>query len=50
MMVVPSSQPLLNQKYAVCAFYSVAPRSIHRETLPAKLAKKMCLAASPTPF
>lgn len=40
-MVLPSSQPLLNQKYAICSFYSVAPSSISRENLPAKLAKKL---------
>lgn len=40
-MVLPSAQPLLNQKFAICAFYSVAPSSISRETLPANLAKKL---------
>ncbi|GAD90509.1 hypothetical protein VHA01S_046_00180 [Vibrio halioticoli NBRC 102217] len=40
-MVLPSSQPLLNQKYAICAFYTVAPSSISRETLPAQHAKKL---------
>ena len=40
-MVLPSSQPLLNQKYAICAFYSVAPSSISRESLPTQLAKKL---------
>lgn len=39
--VLPSAEPLLNQKYAICAFYSVAPSSISRETLPEKLAKKL---------
>ncbi len=33
-MVLPSAHPLLNQKFAICAFYSVAPSSISRETLP----------------
>lgn len=46
-MVLPSSQPLLNQKYAICAFYTVAPSSISRETLPTQLAKK--LPKYPTP-
>lgn len=32
-MVLPSAHPLLNQKFAICAFYSVAPSSISRETL-----------------
>ncbi|WP_419811134.1 GNAT family N-acetyltransferase [Bacterioplanoides sp.] len=40
-MVLPSALPLLNQKYAICAFYSVAASSISRETLPASLAKKL---------
>lgn len=40
-MVLPNAQPLLNQKFAICAFYSVAPSSISRETLPASLAKKL---------
>ncbi|MDO6683805.1 GNAT family N-acetyltransferase [Oceanobacter sp. 5_MG-2023] len=40
-MVLPGAQPLFNQKYAICAFYSVAPGSINRETLPAQLAKKL---------
>lgn len=40
-MVLPSAQPLLNQKHAICAFYSVAPSSIRRETLPEQLAKKL---------
>lgn len=40
-MVLPSAQPLLNKKFAICAFYSVAPSAISRETLPAQLAKKL---------
>ena len=40
-MVLPGAVPLLNQKYPICAFYSVAPSSICRETLPATLAKKL---------
>jgi len=40
-MVLPAKQPLPNQKYPICAFYSVAPSSIARETLPAHLAKKL---------
>ncbi|WP_119395662.1 GNAT family N-acetyltransferase [Salinibius halmophilus] len=40
-MVLPSAQPLLNKKHAICAFYSVAPSSISREALPANLAKKL---------
>lgn len=40
-MVLPGTAPLLNQKYPICAFYSVAPSSIRREALPAELAKKL---------
>lgn len=40
-MVLPSVQPLLNQKYAINAFYTVAPSAISRETLPTNLAKKL---------
>ncbi len=40
-LVLPSATLLLNQKLAICAFYSVAPSSISRETLPAKQAKKL---------
>ncbi|MBV1842116.1 GNAT family N-acetyltransferase [Photobacterium ganghwense] len=40
-MVLPASLPLLNQKWPICAFYSVAPSSIRRETLPVSLAKKL---------
>ena len=40
-MVLPSKIPLLNKKYAICSFYSVAPSSISRETLPVNMAKKL---------
>ena len=40
-IVLPGAAPLLNQKYPICAFYSVSPSSICRETLPASLAKKL---------
>ncbi len=40
-MVLPSTQPLLNQQFAICAFYSVAPGAIARETLPMKQAQKL---------
>lgn len=40
-MVLPSEQPLPNQKFAICAFYSVAPSSISRETLPVQMAQKL---------
>ncbi len=40
-MVLPSKERLSNQKYLICSFYSVAPSSICRETLPAQLSKKL---------
>lgn len=40
-MVLPSKQLLDNQKYLICAFYSITPSAIHRETLPTSLAKKL---------
>jgi GNAT superfamily N-acetyltransferase len=40
-MVLPASNPLPNQKIPICAFYSIAPSSISRETLPESRAKKL---------
>ena len=40
-MVLPALTPLPNQKLPVCAFYSIAPSSICRETLPKAKAKKL---------
>lgn len=40
-MVLPSKIPLLNKKYPIFSFYSVAPSSICRERLPANMAKKL---------
>ena len=40
-MVLPNTAPLPNQKFPICAFYSVAPSSVDRDTLPANLAKKL---------
>lgn len=40
-MVLPAITPLPNNKLPICAFYTVAPSSISRETLPANLAKKL---------
>jgi len=40
-MVLPGTEPLPNQKYPICSFYSIAPSSIDRESLPPKLAKKL---------
>ena len=40
-MVLPGSTPLPNQKLPICAFYSVAPSSIDRDSLPTSLSKKL---------
>lgn len=40
-MVLPASKPLPNKKTPICAFYSIAPSSIARETLPESRAKKL---------
>lgn len=40
-MVLPASNPLPNKKTPICAFYSIAPSSISRETLPESKAKKL---------
>lgn len=40
-MVLPASKPLPNGKYPICAFYTIAPSSIRRETLPASYKKRL---------
>lgn len=40
-MVLPGDIRLPNQKYPICSFYSIAPSSISRDTLPVNLAKKI---------
>jgi len=40
-MVLPASVPLPNKKYPICSFYSIAPSSISRDTLPQSMAKKL---------
>lgn len=40
-MIWPSSAPFSGNKYSICAFYTIAPGSIGRETLPDKLMKKL---------
>jgi len=40
-MVLPASKALPNGKYPICAFYTIVPSSIARETLPASLKKKL---------
>jgi GNAT superfamily N-acetyltransferase len=39
--VLPASKPLSNGKYKICAFYSVSPSSIKRETLPETYRKRL---------
>jgi GNAT superfamily N-acetyltransferase len=40
-MLLPASEPLSDGKYPICAFYTIAPSSIGRDTLPESLAKKL---------
>jgi len=40
-MVLSSSKQLSNKKYPICAFYTVAPSSIQRKTLPQNLSKSL---------
>ncbi len=40
-MILPATDPLPNGKYPICAFYTVTPSSIARDTLPESLKKKM---------
>ena len=40
-MILPDISPLENDKYKICAFYTIAPSSIKRESLPTKIAKKL---------
>jgi len=40
-MLLPFSAPLSNDKYPICAFYTIAPSSIRRDTLPKALSKKL---------
>jgi GNAT superfamily N-acetyltransferase len=40
-MVLPASDPLPDGKFPVCAFYSITPSSIKRETLPDDIARKL---------
>ena len=40
-MVLPALEALPNQKYPICSFYTIAPSSIQRETLPRNISKKL---------
>lgn len=41
MMLLPAASPLPDGKYPICAFYSITPSSIKRETFPAALVKRL---------
>jgi len=40
-LVLPAITLLPNDKYPICSFYTIAPSSIKRASLPTKLAKKL---------
>lgn len=40
-MVLPGRCPLPDQKLPICAFYSIAPSTISRDTLPKQVARKL---------
>ncbi|MBL4660829.1 MAG: GNAT family N-acetyltransferase [Alcanivoracaceae bacterium] len=40
-MILAAITPLANGKYPICSYYTVAPSSIKRATLPATIAKKL---------
>ncbi len=40
-MLLPSTVPFSDGKYPICAFYTIAPSSIKRNTLQASIAKKL---------
>ena len=40
-MLLPASKALTNGKYPICAFYTVAPSAIARESLPESYRKKL---------
>ena len=40
-LVLPASQPLPDGKLPICAFYTIAPGTIRRETLPKEMAKRL---------
>ena len=40
-MVLPASKPLPDGKYPICAFYTIAPSAIKKESLPESRKKKL---------
>lgn len=40
-MLLPTITPLPNGKYSICSFYTIAPGSIQKESLPTHLSKKL---------
>lgn len=45
--VLPASEALPNGKHPVCAFYTIVPSNIDRETLPASIRRKLPLYPVP---
>jgi len=40
-LVLPTDAPALDGKYGICAFFTLTPQVVERESLPADLAKKL---------
>ncbi len=40
-MVLPATEQISKQKYPICSFYTIAPGSIQRETLPQSLSRSL---------
>lgn len=40
-MVLAESSTQIHEKQAICAFYTIAPATIHRQNMPPKLSKKL---------
>ena len=40
-MILPAASALANGKFSICSFYTVAPSSINRNTLPEAISKKL---------
>lgn len=48
-MVLPATTALPDNKNPICAFYTIAPSSIRRESLPEMLAKKFLITIETQP-
>lgn len=40
-MILPATDPLPNEKYPICSFYTIAPGSVARESLPVSIKKTL---------